>query len=99
MRVGLRLRAARSGAAPMEPLPARGGGHDDARTFNVLGEANMKIMLSRIAAAAVLVAAAGAASAQDAGKPGDYRLGPGDSIKVQVYQSPDLTVEARVSES
>ena len=29
----------------------------------------------------------------------DYRLGPGDSIGVQVYQSPDLTVDARVSES
>lgn len=29
----------------------------------------------------------------------DYRLGPGDAIRVQVYQSPDLTVEARVSES
>jgi polysaccharide export outer membrane protein len=29
----------------------------------------------------------------------DYRLGPGDSIKVQVYQNPDLSVEARVSES
>ena len=29
----------------------------------------------------------------------DYRLGPGDSIKVQVYQNPDLGVEVRVSES
>lgn len=29
----------------------------------------------------------------------DYKLSPGDSIKVQVYQQPDLTVEARVSES
>jgi polysaccharide biosynthesis/export protein len=29
----------------------------------------------------------------------DYRLGPGDSIKVTVYQNPDLTVETRVSES
>lgn len=28
----------------------------------------------------------------------DYRLGSGDSIAVQVYQSPDLSVEARVSE-
>jgi polysaccharide export outer membrane protein len=38
-----------------------------------------------------------ASAAQE--QPGDYRLGPGDSIKVQVYQSPDLTVETRVSES
>src|SRR5438132_14200102 len=45
----------------------------------------------------VLAAAASLAFAQD--KPGDYRLGPGDSIKVQVYQSPDLALEARVSES
>ena len=29
----------------------------------------------------------------------DYRLGPGDSIGVQVFQSPDLTVDARVSET
>ncbi len=28
----------------------------------------------------------------------DYRLGPGDAIGVQVFQSPDLSVEARVSE-
>lgn len=29
----------------------------------------------------------------------EYRLGPGDAIRVQVFQSPDLTVEARVSEN
>src|SRR5437868_14916423 len=48
---------------------------------------------------AVLALAAGVAQAQDAGKPGDYRLGPGDSIKVQVYQNPELSMEVRVSES
>src|SRR5262245_54980635 len=32
-------------------------------------------------------------------KPADYRLGAGDLIKIQVYQQPDMTVEARVSES
>jgi polysaccharide biosynthesis/export protein len=42
----------------------------------------------------------GLALAQSATPPkGEYTLGPGDSIKVQVYQNPDLTVEARVSES
>jgi polysaccharide export outer membrane protein len=48
------------------------------------------------------VAKASAPAAMPAESPeklGDYRLGPGDSIKVQVYQSPDLTLEARVSES
>lgn len=29
----------------------------------------------------------------------EYRLGPGDSIRIQVFQNPDLTVEARVSEN
>ncbi|APW40605.1 polysaccharide export protein EpsE [Rhodoferax koreense] len=29
----------------------------------------------------------------------DYRLGAGDNIRVQVFQNPDLTVEARVSEN
>lgn len=29
----------------------------------------------------------------------EYRLGAGDSIRVQVFQNPDLTVEARVSEN
>ena len=41
-------------------------------------------------------------SAQTAPAPApnaDYRLGPGDAIRVQVYQNPDLTVEARVSET
>lgn len=40
------------------------------------------------------------AGAQNAPPPGgDYKLGPGDAIRVQVYQNPDLMVEARVSES
>jgi polysaccharide export outer membrane protein len=29
----------------------------------------------------------------------DYVLGPGDAIRIQVFQNPDLTVEARVSET
>ena len=60
----------------------------------------MNIRLQRIATALgamALALAAGVAAAAD--KLSDYRLGPGDSIKVQVYQSPDLTLEARVSES
>jgi polysaccharide export outer membrane protein len=40
------------------------------------------------------------ATAQTSPPPnGDYRLGAGDAIRVQVYQNPDLMVEARVSES
>jgi polysaccharide export outer membrane protein len=44
-------------------------------------------------AAALFCAAAGAQNNQD------YTLGAGDAIRVQVFQNPDLTVEARVSEN
>jgi polysaccharide biosynthesis/export protein len=50
-----------------------------------------------LAAPATSVAAPPAPSAPVAAA--DYRLGPGDAIGVQVYQSPDLSVDARVSES
>jgi polysaccharide export outer membrane protein len=33
------------------------------------------------------------------GKPSEYRLGDGDSIRVVVFQNPDLTVESRVTEN
>jgi polysaccharide export outer membrane protein len=51
--------------------------------------------------ALVLTVCAAVASAQTGDKAvaPDYKLGPGDAIKVQVYQNPDLTVEARVSEN
>jgi polysaccharide biosynthesis/export protein len=44
-------------------------------------------------------AVSGAAASSATAVAPDYRLGPGDSIKVTVYQNPDLTVETRVSES
>ncbi|MEY3461061.1 MAG: polysaccharide export protein EpsE [Pseudomonadota bacterium] len=37
--------------------------------------------------------------AQAAPPNSDYRLGPGDAIGVQVFQNPDLSVDARVSEN
>ena len=40
----------------------------------------------------------GATSPPVAADAPEYRLGPGDAIRVQVFQNPDLTVEARVSE-
>jgi polysaccharide export outer membrane protein len=42
--------------------------------------------------------APGAQIPQDATRD-DYRLGPGDIVRVQVFQNPDLTVEARLSEA
>jgi polysaccharide biosynthesis/export protein len=58
----------------------------------------MNKLLRAIAMAAVALSAA-IAPAQDQSRPRDYRIGPGDSIRVQVFQSPDLTLEARVSET
>jgi polysaccharide export outer membrane protein len=59
----------------------------------------MRSTLLRSLVAAGIAVSALVASAQDTAKPADYRLGPGDSIKVQVYQNPELGLEARVSES
>lgn len=52
-----------------------------------------------VAQAAPARAAAAAQQQGQSARSEDYRLGAGDSIGVQVYQSPDLTVDARVSES
>ena len=40
-----------------------------------------------------------ASQAQAQAQRGDYALGPGDVVRIQVFQSTDLTVEARISES
>jgi polysaccharide biosynthesis/export protein len=61
------------------------------------------LVLATWAALAVAqVSAPGGAHGPGGGAPAtasaDYKLGPGDQIRVQVYQNPDLTVETRVSE-
>ena len=59
------------------------------------------IMIKRSFAGIILTlllwAMSGASLAQD--KAGDYLLGPGDSIRISVFQNPELTLETRVSES
>jgi len=57
-------------------------------------------LLRRVSGVVLLVAAAAFASfaaAQDT-QP-EYRLGDGDTIRIIVYQNPDLTLETRVSEN
>jgi polysaccharide export outer membrane protein len=58
------------------------------------------ILLLVLACAALVAQAAGPSNAGAGGAAAnsDYKLGPGDQIRVQVFQNPDLTVEARVSE-
>jgi len=55
--------------------------------------------LAALAAVVGLSAAIGLAPASAQVQRGDYLLGPGDVIRIQVFQSNDLTVEARISES
>lgn len=45
-----------------------------------------------------LLFAVGIAHAADGGR-SEYRLGAGDSIRISVFQNPDLTIETRVSEN
>jgi polysaccharide export outer membrane protein len=47
---------------------------------------------------AALLAAALFSPAQAQDKLPEYRLGAGDSIRISVFQNPNLTLETRVSE-
>ena len=40
-----------------------------------------------------------ATAPSSAANAGDYRLGPGDTLKISVFQNPDLTLETRVTDS
>jgi polysaccharide export outer membrane protein len=57
---------------------------------------NLRTLL-RILLAFVLAGVAAHAFAEE--RSPDYRLGPGDTIRILVFQNPDLTLETRVSES
>ncbi len=60
----------------------------------------MRTFIALLLAALMSVAAgAYAADKAKAPPPSDYQLGAGDTIRIQVFQSPDLTLETRVSES
>lgn len=52
---------------------------------------------SRVAAAQV--PAPSTAAPSSAANVADYRLGPGDSIKISVFQNPDLALETRITDS
>lgn len=59
-------------------------------------------MLKRLQNAFLIIATLLATSAFAQDKPTqqlDYPLGAGDAIRIQVFQNPDLTIEARVSEN
>ena len=56
----------------------------------------MRRSFMRLLAATAVLAAVGSAHAQRAT---DYVLGPGDVIKITVFQSPELTLDTRIPES
>jgi polysaccharide export outer membrane protein len=61
---------------------------------------NRSLSLFTCALLALLAfACAFSVSAQPAGTQPEYRLGQGDSIRVVIFQNPDLTVETRVTEN
>jgi polysaccharide export outer membrane protein len=68
------------------------------------GDITMKTLIRFVLAVSFLLLSAmpgvhAQVPAQAAPPNADYRLGPGDAIGVQVFQSPDLSVDARVSEN
>lgn len=56
-------------------------------------------MFKQFLSALVAIVAFLSLSAHAQDKAADYRLGNGDSIRISVFQNPDLTLETRVSES
>jgi polysaccharide export outer membrane protein len=52
----------------------------------------------QVLAVALGVLACSIAGAQDKDRLAQYRLGPGDSIRISVFQNPNLTLETRVGE-
>lgn len=59
----------------------------------------MTRLFLRLAALLVALGGLGAVQALAQATPSDYRLGPGDTIGVMVFQNPDLSLDARVAES
>ena len=57
------------------------------------------VVSRRLALWSVLWGGAALAQLPSASAAGDYKLGPGDTIGVLVFQNPDLSLDARVSES
>lgn len=59
----------------------------------------MRRLFLRTLAASALLASVGTAVAQRAAAVTDYVLGPGDVIKITVFQSPELSLDTRIPET
>ena len=69
-----------------------------AKIYQDAPRGNIHTMIQTLIRTLTLCIALFAANAAAQDTP-DYPLGPGDTLRIQVFQNPDLTVETRVSES
>ena len=61
------------------------------RTFLVLGAMALSVLVAPMRLAAIAADPPPVAAAPDAGVPADYRIGPGDTLKVYVFQNEELS--------
>jgi polysaccharide biosynthesis/export protein len=66
------------------------------RNFLVLGAVALWVLLTSMPLAAVAAEPPPVAAAPDAGVPADYRVGPGDTLKVYVFQNDELSATVPV---
>jgi polysaccharide export outer membrane protein len=66
------------------------------RIFLVLGTAALWVLIASMGLSAVAAQPAPAAPSPDAGVPADYRIGPGDTLKVYVFQNEELSTTVPV---
>ena len=79
--------------------PQHSSGSHRAGTLVLLGVFALFCVLFWPNASAQTAAAASAGTAVVPVATADYRLAAGDGVRISVYQSPDLTLEARISET
>src|SRR5687767_13978653 len=68
------------------------------RPAPTMGDSRAQMKFLHVLAVALGVLACSIAGAQDKDLLAQYCLGPGDSIRVSVFQNPNLTLETRVGE-
>jgi polysaccharide export outer membrane protein len=66
------------------------------RIFLVLGTVALWILLASLRPSAIAAQPAPVAPGPDAGVPADYRIGPGDTLKVYVFQNEELSTTVPV---
>lgn len=66
--------------------------------MNWMRELFKRAVLALVCATGAGITGVGLVSTAQAAEQNDYILGPGDSVRISVYQNPDLSLEARLNE-